>query len=181
MRNYGIVVEERSSTSSRDISPSASRAGPLAHASASTRLARIPAAPMSQSPPPELSLLAFQESMAWTYFNETFVGARCWRLLFVVTIGEPHANLRAKANSAMVYGYMGTGHDYRPLQEKGATMYTQALQETRAQLSCDVSGARLAGLVLALLSVAFYSVSSKSNHQYTKCQRAAHETAGCCR
>jgi hypothetical protein len=168
MQNYGIVITEDGSfagTSSSSVTQSA-RVSHIGTAAApvpqSTRMVRLSPSPTRQSPPPEMSLLAFQESMAWSYFYDNCIGSRCWRFLFRVDDNEPHAQIRTLANSAIVHGYMGAGYGYRPLQEKGATLYTQALQQSRAALSSsllDPNRVQLATFPLALLSLTFYTVS----------------------
>jgi hypothetical protein len=161
MQNYVVVAEDQDRNDALSVS-----SGGATQSSSSSRLVRLPGSPTRHSPPIELSLAAFQESMAFSYFNETCLGSLSWRLLFAVDAAQPYAEIRSTANRALVYGFMGVGHLYLPLKKKGMELYCQALRQSHAALAASLSKpchVELATLPLALLSLTSYSVSWVAN------------------
>lgn len=135
----------------------------------SQRLARI--VPPSQSrgdrgPTPDvvatgapsggLSLAAFQEQMAFTYFFGTYSWAGFWKpFLQLAREVDDLAQVSHTGALALAYGHMGLGHKAQSLQSQGLELYCQSLHEVQSLLTQRSAGdktdvARLAVPVVIL-------------------------------
>lgn len=109
----------------------------------------------------ELSLVAFQEQIAFSYFFATYGWASFWKPFLELAQESDLSTTSHTCSLALAYGHMGLGHSEKSLQSMGLELYGRSLREVQSLLTHGV-GAKtdLARLTVPVVILGMYSVRS---------------------
>jgi hypothetical protein len=105
-----------------------------------------------------LSLFGFDETMARSYFFQTFDWGPFWYPLICTATDRKAAAINHICSLAIVYSYMGIGVGEEALYAKGQKLYVRALQWVRSFLQHS-SKKDLPHLAATLFLIAIHDVS----------------------
>jgi hypothetical protein len=107
-----------------------------------------------------MSLIAFQEQMAFSYFFSVYRWGHCWRPVLQTCESDTGSRIIYRCSQAIAYGYMGIGQRQAVLRTKGLSLYSQVLHEVKRTVQDDLTTkATLAKLAIAILVLSLYPVS----------------------
>lgn len=113
-------------------------------------------------PAPEMSLSAFQEHMAFSYFFATYGWAYFWKpFLHLARETDLAPNASRMCSLALAYGHMGISKGDKRLKSTGLELYGKTLREVQSSLSKGVEAREeLAQLCVPVVILGMYSVRS---------------------
>ncbi|KAH8675567.1 hypothetical protein BX600DRAFT_535029 [Xylariales sp. PMI_506] len=120
------------------------------------QLVRVPGGVSTlQGPPSEMSMDAFQEQMAFTYFFSTYRWGHLWRPLMQTTKKADFTGAAYTPSVALAYGYMGLSQGEEHLRAKSMVLYGQAIREVQSYVD-GMSQENLPRLITAVLVLTMY-------------------------
>lgn len=109
----------------------------------------------------ELSLVAFQEQIAFSYFFATYGWASFWKPFLELAQESDLSTTSHTCSLALAYGHMGLGHSEKSLQSMGLELYGRSLREVQSLLTHGVgTKTDLARLTVPVVILGMYSVRS---------------------
>lgn len=106
---------------------------------------------------PELSLVAFQDQIVFTYLFDTYAWANFGRPWLQLSARDESTSLTAKSSRALAYGIFGNDHVQSKLRVRAAELYGVALNVLSTKLQ-DSSREDAAKLVVPAMIMSLYAV-----------------------
>jgi hypothetical protein len=117
---------------------------------------QTPRGSRADSPPVELDLGGFRETIAFTYFLERYTWAHFWMPL-IQAQEKKSKTLEYKSSLALVYGYFGIANKDKNTEVQGLEMYGKMIQQVKSVLDRG-SKDELANMIVSVMILGMFTV-----------------------